>query len=129
MTSPISSEHSEGPDRRLKERPVNKAVATGTGSISITTDEEGRFKLVMVTVGFNVKPSTSEEVVLTLDAQEGSAYDSVLRTANPSEGEGTGDVLMVGDLDLIFAQGDALTLTFNNTDSRTFGARIITEPV
>ena len=111
-------------------RPITVYPATATsGALALSTTEARRFRLVKVTLKFNSKPSTSEDVTLTLNAADGAAYDAVIGRANPSTGSGTGDIIMTGDDNDIFESGDELDLAFTNTDGRTFGARITTEPV
>ena len=111
-------------------RPVTVYPATAaSGALALSTTEARRFKLVKITLKFNTKPSTSEDVTLTLNAADGAAYDAVLARANPSTGSGTGDIEFNGSENDIFEEGDELALAFANTDNRTYGARIVTEPV
>ena len=114
--------------KRYHDRPVNVYNATGTGAVALSTTETGRFKLVRATIKLNTIPSTSEDAILTLNANDGAAYDAVIRRVNPSAGTNTGDVEFEGD-DQIFEPGDQLDLSLTNTDARTYGALIVTEPV
>ena len=107
----------------------NVYPATGSGSLSLTTAEPGRFKFIEATVKFDVRPATSEDVVLSLDAVDGAAFDAVERRVTPADGTGTGDVIFKGHDDDKYEAGDQLRLTFTNTDARTFGARITVEPL
>ncbi len=126
----ISSSEQEGPRERLKDRPVNVYPnSAGTGALSLSTVERGRFRFVKATVKFSAKPVTGEDVTLTLDANDGASFDSVERRATPSDGTGTGDVVFYGLVGDIFEKGDQLILAFTNTDGRTVGARIVVEPV
>ena len=111
-------------------RPIKVYPATATsGALALSTLEARRFKLVKVTVKFNTKPTTSEDVTLTLNASDGADYDAIIARANPSTGSGTGDIVFTGDDNDIFEAGDELDLAFPNTENRTYGARIVTEPV
>ena len=112
---------------RTRDRPVTVFNATGSGAIALSATG-GRFRLVEVTVKFSTIPTTSEDATLTLDANDGSGYDAVLARVDPSTGTGTGDVVISGD-DHIYESGDELDLAFTNTDARTYGARIVVEPV
>ena len=111
-------------------RPITVYPKTATsGALELSTTEARRFKLVKVTLKFNTKPTTSEDVTLTINAADGSDYDAVLARADPSTGSGTGDIEFNGSENDIFEEADELDLAFPNTDGRTFGARIVTEPV
>ena len=110
-------------------RPIMRHKTTGTGALALSTTQARRFKLVRVTVKFSAKPTTSEDVTLTLNSKDGADYDSVLARANPSTGSGTGDVVFTGTENDIYEDGDELDLAFTNTDGKTYGAIIVVEPV
>ena len=110
-------------------RPIKVYPATGAAAITLSTTEARRFKLVKVTVGFDIKPATAEDVTLTLNAVDGDAYDTVIGRLTPSTGSGTGDIVFTGEDNDIYEAGDELDLAFANADGRTYGARIVTEPV
>ena len=113
-----------------RRRPIKVYPKTLTsGALALSTLEARRFKLVKVTVAFDTKPTTSEDVTLTLNAADGDAYDTVIGRANPSTGSGTGDIVFNGDDNDIYENGDELDLAFPNTENRTIGVRIVTEPV
>lgn len=100
-----------------------------SGAMALSTLEARRFKLVKVTMSFNTKPTTVEDATLTLNAKDGSAYDTVLARSTPSTGSGTGDVVWTGEVNDIYESGDELDVAFPNTDNRTCSVRILTEPV
>ena len=110
-------------------RPILVYEATGAAALALSTVENRRFKLVKVTVNFDTKPTTAEDVTLTLNAKASAAYDTVIGRATPSTGSGTGAVVFTGDDNDIFEEGDELDLAFTNTDTNTYGARIVTEAV
>lgn len=70
-------------------------------------------------VHVSAAPTTSEYLTLTLDAREGAVYDTVLYRIDLSAAS-TADVLWVETVKLL--PGDALRLTYTNTDGRTIGA-------
>lgn len=107
----------------------NVYTATGSGALSLATEEPGRFEFIRATIKFSSKPSSSEDATLTLDANEGSVYDNVERRVTPADGTGTGDVVFKGNADDIFPEGDQLVLDFPNSDGRLFGAIIVVEPM
>ena len=125
----ISSTESEGPRERLRDKPVNEYNSTGTGALSLSTAEIGRFRFVRASIKFSVKPSAAEDATITLDANAGSAYDNVERRVTPADGTGTGDVVFKGNADDIYSKDDQLVLAFANSDGRTFGAILVVEPV
>ncbi len=106
---------------------VKKVTATGAVALSLTTSG-GTFRLVQATIHFATKPTTSESVILTLDAAEGEAYDATIASADPSTGELTGDIVIEGKPGDIYEKGDELVLVYPNTDGIELGARLITEP-
>jgi hypothetical protein len=57
--------------------------ATGAVAINKTTAIGKAFRLSNVTVHFNIAPTTSEVLTVTLDSAKGAAYDTVLYTINP----------------------------------------------
>lgn len=101
----------------------------GAAALSLRSVSNGsRFRFIQTTVKFDILPTTSEDVTLTLKSGEGAAYDAVVARADPSTGGGTGDVTFLGDENDIFTANDELLLEYTNTDTRTFGARIVVEP-
>lgn len=100
--------------------------ATGAAAINLTTAEIGPFELVEVTVHFNLTPHTSENLLVTLNANDGAAYDTVLLTINPSTYlGGVTDIAWKPESRFFFETGDQIVLTFPNTDTHTYGARIL----
>lgn len=102
--------------------------ATGSGAISLSTSMSARFKLNHITIHFNAAPTTSENLTLTLNANDGAAYDTVLYSIDPSADSST-DVFWFPEKDVIFENGDELDLAFTNTDTKTYGARIVVEAI
>lgn len=102
--------------------------ATGAGALAMTTTETGKFKLVSITLRFNTAPTTSQNLTVTLDANDGAAYDTVLRSLDPSASALTSFFVDYGE-GLICESGDQIDLDYTNTDARTYGARIVTKRV
>ena len=103
-------------------------VATGAAGITASTTLSAAFKLISVTCHFSAAPTTSEDFVITLNANDGAAYDTVLFSVDPSAASST-DVVYIPDGELLFESGDEIDVTFTNTDTRTYGVRIVTQPV
>lgn len=101
--------------------------ATGAVAINTTTAVADNFKLESITVHFGAAPTTSEDLVVTLDAADGAAYDTVLARVDPSVDSLT-DITFHGGLDFPghFESGDEIVVTYTNTDTETYGLRIVT---
>jgi len=109
-------------------RVFNKTSATGTGAISASHSVTSWERLLSVTLHFNTAPTTSQNYTITLDANDGAAYDTLLFSIDPSVSSAT-DVVWFPDGDLILEDGDAVDLAYTNTDGRTYGVQITTEDV
>ena len=105
------------------------AVSTGAAAINTTTVVAAVFRLKAVTVHFSAAPTTSENLIVKLDATAGVAYDTTLYKVDPSVGAVTDIVYMPEGDGLLCASGDEIVVTFTNTDTVTYGLRIVTEAV
>lgn len=81
------------------------------------------YRLISVTCAFNNAPTTSENFTIEWDMNAGTAYDLLLYTLDPSAGSTT-DILWQPDEELILVGGDAIDVTFANTDAANYGATI-----
>lgn len=95
--------------------------ATGTGNINTTTARVKAFELLAVTAHFGT--ATSNDVVVTLDALDGTAYDTVLNTISCSS---VTDVFWLLDEPLPCEAGDQIKVTWANDATYTYGLRIVT---
>lgn len=100
--------------------------ATGAAAIAATTASTKRFRLICVTCHLDAGPTTSEALTVNLDALDGSAYDTVLRSMDLSL-VATTDFVFVPDGDEIYEAGDQITVAYANTDTATYGLRIVIE--
>lgn len=100
--------------------------ATGSGAIAATTASTKIFKLRNVTCHLDAGPTTSEDFVVTLDALDGAAYDTVLKRVDPSL-VAAQDIVYIPDGDLLVEAGDQIAAAYTNTDGNTFGLRIVIE--
>lgn len=72
------------------------------------------FDVKRILLTFDVAPTTNENVTITLNSGQGSAYDTVLRSADPA-----------GATSLVFenieglGNGDKLLIEYTNTDTKT----------
>lgn len=111
--------------------PRNKPTvtnATGSSAISTTTSVSDNFKLNSITVHFDSAPTTSEDLTVTIDANDGSEYDTVVFSTDPSEDSAT-DVVFIPDGELLLENGDEIQVDYTNTDGNTYGLRIVTQTV
>ena len=101
---------------------VFKSEASGNGAIAstMTVPDGDVYRLISVSVNFNLAPTTSENLTITLDDAQGNAYDLLLYTLDVSAGATT-DILWQPDQELMLVGGDAIDVVFPNSDSRTYG--------
>jgi len=102
-----------------------RATAAG-GAIALGLAPACVFRLVRVTVHFNIAPVTSQNLTVTLNSLGGAAYDTVLRSVNPSVGAIT-DLSIEFDGSQLFRDGDQIDVAYANADGRTYGAEIVAE--
>ena len=100
--------------------------ATGAAGITTTTAISAAFKLNSVTVHLSAAPTTSEDFTVTIDANDGAAYDTVIYRVDPSVSSAT-DIVYIPEQELLLESGDEILLGYANTDTVTYGVRIVTE--
>ena len=107
-----------------KDQKLAQDSSTGAGAMSVTFDPEGSAKLLQVNITLSAASATSENLVINLDSQLGVEYDVNIITK---------DMDTIVDLiinhwelrDFIIFEGDKITFTWANSDSRTWGLEII----
>jgi len=115
----------------LKSRADNAAtpvvtVATGSGAVAMSYAPGVAFWLDAVTVRLSADPTTSENLDVVLDTADGSDYDITLWSVDPSASTGSKtDFYFVPAHPILCAAGDAITVSFPNTDAATYGVRIV----
>ena len=104
---------------------VYKVNGTGAAAIATTaTVPSGRsYQVISVSCKFSTAPTTSEPFTVTLDANAGAAYDTLLYTVDPSVTAVT-SLLWQPERPLYLEGGDALDVAYTNTDTRTYGVQI-----
>lgn len=100
--------------------------ATGSGAIAASTASTKRFRLISVTVHLNAGPTTSQDLVVALDALDGPEYDTVLKRVDLSLVPAV-DIVYIPDGDLLMEAGDQIVVEYTNTDGVTYGLRIVIE--
>ena len=111
----------------------NFTKTNGTGTAAIATSFTApstpyHYKLLSVSLKFSAAPTTSQNLTITLNANAGEAYDTLLYTVNPSVTSIT-SLLWQPDAELILEAGDAVDVAYTNTDTRTYGVQITTEEI
>ena len=106
-------------------RTVAVTSATGSAGISTTTAIAAKFRLSSITLHANAAMA-SEALTITVDANDGADYDAVLYSVNTS---GVTDICYTPDNDLLFESGDEIVVTCTNTNTATYGLRIVTEVI
>lgn len=101
-------------------------AATGAAAIAASYAPSAAFRLLQVTVHFDAAPTTSENLTITLNANDGAAYDTVLYSTDPSTGSVT-DIVYLPEQPIYCEAGDAIDVAFANTDTNTYGVRIVAE--
>jgi len=101
-------------------------TATGLGAISTTTAISDNFKLNHVSVHLSATPTTSENIVVSIDANDGATYDVELDSVDLAS-EGAADYVFLPKSEIKLESGDEIKVAYTNTDGATFGLRIVTE--
>ena len=107
--------------------PPTTYPATGSGAIALTANPAFDFYFHSLSIHFSAAPTTSQNVVVTLNPVDGAAYSTTLYKVDPSVGSLT-DILFQTDAPLLCKNGDTITIAYTNTDARTYGARVILSP-
>ncbi len=107
----------------LKATPV-VTNATGTSAIATSYAPSADFYLDSVTLTVNVAGTTAEDFTITLNASDGSDYDTVLLKQDLSVGSVLNLVYVPDGGPMLFENGDAIDVAWPNTESRTYGLRI-----
>ena len=104
---------------------VYKVSVTGAAAIaaSLTVPASATYQLVSVTMHADAAATTSENLTITLNANAGAAYDTLLYSLDLSAAS-TVDLVWYPDEPLLLEGGDAVDVAFTNTDTDTYGVQI-----
>lgn len=107
---------------------VYRINATGAGAVaSVATVPVGMsYRLLSVAAHFSTAPTAAGSLTVTLDAADGSDYDTLLQTASMV---GLTDYVWIPDQDVCIVGSDAVKVTYSNPDSRVYGVRITLKAV
>lgn len=78
------------------------------------------YRLISVTTTFTVAPTTSENLTITLDANAGARWDSILYTVDPG-GAAVDSIVWQPEEELFLEGGDSVLVEYANTDARDWG--------
>jgi hypothetical protein len=106
---------------------INGTGAAGLAT-SCTVPVGDTYRVHSVTLHLNAAPTTSEDFTITLDADAGAAYDTLLYSLDLSTASTT-DLLWQPDAPLFLEGGDALDVAYTNTDTGTYGVQITVEEI
>jgi len=98
---------------------ITREIATGSGAIAHTHVIATEQRLVSVTIKFSSAPTTSENLTITVT----NGVTPVYLEMNPSTYSATSIVWYPDDKTILYV-GDTITVTFTNTDGRTYGVAI-----
>lgn len=100
--------------------------ATGAEAIAASYAPGVAFWLDAVTVHLSAGPTTSENLDVVLDATDGADYDTTLWSVDPSASTGSKtNFYFVPSHPILCEAGDAIAVTFPNTELATYGVRIV----
>lgn len=99
--------------------------ATGNAAIATTLNPADSFRLVEIRVHLNAVGAAGN-LTLTLDANQGSAYDLVIVTQDMSA---VTDFIFQPDIPMSFENGDKLVCAWANGGGKTYGLTIVYEVI
>ena len=100
---------------------------TGSGAVATSYAPAAAFWLKAVTLHLSAVPTTNEDFIVTLNANDGAVYDTVLARIDPSTIANGDDLLYQPDGGpLLCEAGDGIDVAYPNTDTNTYGVRIVT---
>lgn len=107
---------------------IYKINATGAVAIaaSATVPAGKTYRLQSVSCKFSAAPVTSESFTVTLNANAGAAYDTVLYSVDPSATSAASIYWLPSGKSLLEGS-DSVDVAFTNTDTRTYGVQITLE--
>lgn len=82
-----------------------------------------------MTVHFDTAPTTSELFTVKVDSIRGAAYDTIIYSTNPGATGSVTDLSFTPTNDFMLEPGDQIVVAWPNTDTKTYGLRIITQGI
>lgn len=110
---------------------IYEYIVTGAAAVDHTITPGRPFRIVGVRLHLSAAPTTSENFTITLNDNNGAAYDTVLYKRDFSAGSLTDLILSAADLSLdpdhMFKAADFLDIDWTNTDTSTYGLVVVIE--
>jgi hypothetical protein len=106
---------------------VRVFTATGAVAVAATFDPHGPCTVLHMTYHGDGAVTTEENLTVTLDANAGAAYDTVLTAIDMNSQTDTQNVTWT-PTNLVLANGDKLVVAFPNTETNTYGLSIYYKP-
>jgi hypothetical protein len=103
---------------------LSKTNATGSAAISASASITTASRLMSVTLHLSSAPTTAGSLTVTLNANAGAGYDTLLLSQSLV---GITDLVWQPDADILLESGDAIDTAYANTDGRTYGIQITVE--
>ena len=109
---------------------VFRAAATGNGPIveTFVVPVGQVYRVISVMLHLNTAAATSQNFTITLDAEDGPVYDTLLYALDLAAGA-TVNLVWQPDVDLYLMGGDGLDVAWANTDGRTWSLLLTRERV
>ena len=107
-----------------------KFNGTGTAALALAgpVPTGQTYRLISLTLNLSAAPTTSENLTVTLDANAGAIYDTLLYSLDLSAGA-TADLVWQPDPELLLEGNDVVRVAWTNTDVRNWGAQITMKAV
>lgn len=99
---------------------------TGAAAIAEALAPGVPFRLLRIEAHWSAAPSDSESFTVTLDAGDGSAYDVLCDSVDPSAGSQT-DLVFTYGVGWEFEADDEIDIAYTNTGTDTISGRYVYE--
>ena len=96
--------------------------STGAVAIATTVAPAKNFVLLAVYMELSAVGGAVEDFTITLDANEGAAYDAVIFAQDMSTAT---NLLYIPEQPIPFQNGDELDIAYANTNTRTYGLTVV----
>jgi hypothetical protein len=103
---------------------IDPVVTNATGAAAIATSyaPAAPAYLENITVHLSAAPTTAGSLTITLNANDGAAYDTLMRSESMV---GLTDFVYQPDRPILIENGDAIAVAYANADTKTYGLRIV----
>ena len=99
----------------------SKKIFTDAVSLSFSVPIAGIFSTALLK--FSAAPSTSENITITFKSANGTEYDTIIYTFDPSD-DGETNISYSPNVALPLRKGDSILIEYPNTDAATIGVTL-----